>query len=144
MRAVLGRAEALDRPLSPRAAGQDLRAAEKTLRDASSRATKAFDPPLSTCDLIFSGVFELHPRAGQPTGLRGETHRLAHHIGELLANHDRRGVGVAGDHGRHDRGVGDPQRLDPMNPEFGVNHRHRVGPHLASARRVIYCPRRRA
>jgi hypothetical protein len=35
---------------------------EKTLRDASSRATKAFHPALSMCDLIFSGVFERHPR----------------------------------------------------------------------------------
>src|SRR5438552_10450297 len=35
---------------------------ERTLRDASSRATKAFYPALSMCDLIFSGVFERHPR----------------------------------------------------------------------------------
>ena len=33
-----------------------------TLRDASSRATKAFYPALSMCDMIFSGVFERHPR----------------------------------------------------------------------------------
>jgi hypothetical protein len=33
-----------------------------TLRDASSRATKAFCPTLSMCDMIFSGVFERHPR----------------------------------------------------------------------------------
>ena len=33
-----------------------------TLRDASSRATKAFYPALSMCDLIFSGIFERHPR----------------------------------------------------------------------------------
>jgi predicted TIM-barrel fold metal-dependent hydrolase len=32
------------------------------LRDASSRATKAFYPALSLCDMIFSGVFERHPR----------------------------------------------------------------------------------
>ena len=32
-----------------------------TLRDASSRATKAFCPALSMCDMIFSGVFELIP-----------------------------------------------------------------------------------
>ena len=32
------------------------------MRDASSRATKAFYPALSMCDLIFSGVFESHPR----------------------------------------------------------------------------------
>ena len=33
-----------------------------TLRDASRRAIKAFYPALSLCDLIFSGVFERHPR----------------------------------------------------------------------------------
>src|SRR5207237_6039170 len=33
----------------------------KTLRDASGRATKAFYPALSLCDMIFSGVFERHP-----------------------------------------------------------------------------------
>jgi hypothetical protein len=32
------------------------------MRDASSRATKAFYPALSLCDLIFSGVFKRHPR----------------------------------------------------------------------------------
>ena len=37
-------------------------AGDKTLRDASSRATKAFYPALSLCDMIFSGVFERHPR----------------------------------------------------------------------------------
>src|SRR3989442_4010464 len=37
-------------------------AGEKTLRDASSRSTKAFYPALSLCDMIFSGVFERHPR----------------------------------------------------------------------------------
>ena len=37
-------------------------AGDKMLRDASSRATKAFYPALSMCDLIFSGVFERHPR----------------------------------------------------------------------------------
>jgi hypothetical protein len=31
------------------------------LRDASSRATKAFYPALSMCDMIFSGAFERHP-----------------------------------------------------------------------------------
>jgi len=33
-----------------------------TLRDASSRATKAFSPAMSMCDMIFSGVFERYPR----------------------------------------------------------------------------------
>jgi uncharacterized protein len=59
-------AAALDLPLSlhtaTRRQGRIRGAGDKTLRDASSRATKAFYPPLSPCDLIFSGVFERHPR----------------------------------------------------------------------------------
>jgi predicted TIM-barrel fold metal-dependent hydrolase len=59
-------AEALDMPLSlhtaTRRQGRIRGAGEKTLRDASSRATKAFSPATSMCDLIFSGVFERHPR----------------------------------------------------------------------------------
>ncbi|PYM93008.1 MAG: hypothetical protein DME04_13230 [Candidatus Rokuibacteriota bacterium] len=59
-------AEALDMPLSlhtaTRRQGKIRGAGEKTLRDASSRATKAFYPALSMCDMIFSGVFERHPR----------------------------------------------------------------------------------
>src|SRR5271168_1467798 len=43
-------------------AGKIRGAGDRTLRDASSRATKAFYPALSMCDLIFSGVFERHPR----------------------------------------------------------------------------------
>ena len=57
---------ALDAPLSlhtaTRRQGRIRGAGDKTLRDASSRATKAFYPALSLCDLIFSGVFERHPR----------------------------------------------------------------------------------
>src|SRR3981189_3059001 len=59
-------AAALDLPLSlhtaPRRQGKIRGAGEQTLRDASSRSTKAFYPALSMCDLIFSGVFERHPR----------------------------------------------------------------------------------
>ncbi len=58
-------ATALDMPLSlhtaTRRQGKIRGAGDKTLRDASSRATKAFYPALSMCDLIFSGVFERHP-----------------------------------------------------------------------------------
>jgi hypothetical protein len=57
---------ALDLPLSLHTAtqrqGRIHGAGEKTLRDASSRATKAFYPALPMCDPIFSGVFERHPR----------------------------------------------------------------------------------
>src|SRR6266700_2002096 len=59
-------AAALDLPLSLHTAtrrhGKIRGAGPGTLRDASSRATKAFYPALSLCDLIFSGVFERHPR----------------------------------------------------------------------------------
>src|SRR2546423_1608159 len=58
-------AAALDLPLSLHTArrrqGKIRGAGTGTLRDASSRATKAFYPALSLCDLIFSGVFERHP-----------------------------------------------------------------------------------
>ena len=59
-------AGALDLPLSlhtaTRQQGRIRGVGEKTLRDASSRATKAFYPALSLCDLILSGGFERHPR----------------------------------------------------------------------------------
>jgi hypothetical protein len=51
------------RPYPRGGSGQDPRGRDKTLRDASSRATKAFYPALSMCDLIFSGVFEKSSRA---------------------------------------------------------------------------------
>ena len=59
-------AAVLDMPLSlhtaTRRQGKIRGAGPGTLRDASSRATKAFYPALSLCDMIFSGVFERHPR----------------------------------------------------------------------------------
>jgi predicted TIM-barrel fold metal-dependent hydrolase len=59
-------AEALGLPLSlhtaTRRQGKIRGAGAKTLRDASRRATKAFYPALSMCDMIFSGVFERHPK----------------------------------------------------------------------------------
>ncbi len=59
-------AEALEMPLSlhtaTRRQGKIRGAGERTLRDASSRSTKAFYPAMSLCDMIFSGVFERHPR----------------------------------------------------------------------------------
>jgi predicted TIM-barrel fold metal-dependent hydrolase len=58
-------AAALDMPLSlhtaTRRQGKIRGAGPGTLRDASSRATKAFYPALSLCDMIFSSVFERHP-----------------------------------------------------------------------------------
>ncbi|HTW51951.1 MAG TPA: amidohydrolase family protein [Stellaceae bacterium] len=58
-------AASLDMPLSlhtaTRRQGKIRGVGPGTLRDASSRATKAFYPALSMCDMIFSGVFERHP-----------------------------------------------------------------------------------
>src|SRR6266446_8961933 len=58
-------AQALDMPLSlhtaTRRQGKIRGAGERTLRDASSRATKVFYPATSLCDMIFSGVFERYP-----------------------------------------------------------------------------------
>src|SRR5918995_5396689 len=59
-------AQSLGMPLSLHTAtkrqGKIRGAGEKTLRDASSRATKVFYPATSMCDRIFSGVFERYPR----------------------------------------------------------------------------------
>lgn len=41
--------------------GGNAGAIERTVRDASRRATKAFLPATSLCDMIYSGVFERHP-----------------------------------------------------------------------------------
>ena len=58
-------AEALGMPLSlhtaTRRQGKIRGAGERTIRDATSRSTKAFYPAISMCDMIFSGVFERHP-----------------------------------------------------------------------------------
>ncbi|MGH7316689.1 MAG: hypothetical protein ACREJS_10560, partial [Candidatus Rokuibacteriota bacterium] len=58
-------AQALAMPLSlhtaTRRQGKIRGAGERTLRDATSRATKAFYPAQSMCDMIFSGVFERYP-----------------------------------------------------------------------------------
>jgi predicted TIM-barrel fold metal-dependent hydrolase len=59
-------AEALGMPLSlhtaTRRQGKIRGAGARTLRDATSRSTKAFYPAMSMCDMIFSGVFERHPK----------------------------------------------------------------------------------
>jgi len=59
-------ATALGMPLSlhtaTRRQGKIRGAGPLTLRDASSRSTKAFYPAVSLCDMIFSGVFERHPK----------------------------------------------------------------------------------
>ena len=59
-------AQDLQMPLSlhtaTRREGKPTGAVARTLHDASRRATKAFLPALSMCDMIFSGVFERYPK----------------------------------------------------------------------------------
>lgn len=59
-------AQALAMPLSlhtaTRRQGANSGAAKRTIHDASRRATKAFLPATSICDMIFSGVFERYPQ----------------------------------------------------------------------------------
>ena len=59
-------AAALDMPLSLHTATRRVLSnsaiGNRTVRDASRRATKVFLPALSMCDMIFSGVFERHPK----------------------------------------------------------------------------------
>ena len=58
-------AQALAMPLSlhtaTRRQGINSGMAQRTIRDASRRATKAFLPATSLCDMLFSGVFERYP-----------------------------------------------------------------------------------
>ncbi len=58
-------AAAHDMPLSLHTATRRVRSnaalSERTVHDASRRATKVFLPAISMCDMIFSGVFERHP-----------------------------------------------------------------------------------
>jgi hypothetical protein len=58
-------AQALNMPLSlhtaTRRQGKIRGAGERTLRDASSRATQVFYPATSMCNMIFAGVFERYP-----------------------------------------------------------------------------------
>lgn len=58
-------AAALNMPLSLHTATRRVQSnsalVERTVHDASRRATKVFLPAISMCDMIFSGVFERHP-----------------------------------------------------------------------------------
>ncbi len=59
-------AQDLNMPLSLHTAtkreGKSTGSYQRTLHDASRRATKAFLPAISMCDMIFSGVFERYPQ----------------------------------------------------------------------------------
>ena len=65
------------------------------------------------------GMNRLAERLKSGEGLGGPALRPPDQVGGLLADHDRRGVGVAaGDH-RHHRGVGDAQPIDPADAQLG-------------------------
>ncbi len=55
----------LNMPLSlhtaTRRVGTNAGSTTRTIRDASRRATKAFLPAISVCDMMYSGVFDRHP-----------------------------------------------------------------------------------
>ncbi|PON19896.1 hypothetical protein C2W62_00335 [Candidatus Entotheonella serta] len=59
-------AQDLNMPLSLHTAtkreGKSTGSYQRTLHDASRRATKAFLPAISMCDMIFAGVFERYPK----------------------------------------------------------------------------------
>ena len=58
-------ATSLNMPLSlhtaTRRVGTNAGMAQRTVRDASRRATKVFLPAISMCDMIYSGVFDRYP-----------------------------------------------------------------------------------
>ena len=58
-------------------------------------------------------------------------------IGCLLPDHDRRRVRVARRDPRHDRGIGDTQRLDTVHLEVETDHRHAIRAHPAGAHRMV-------
>ncbi len=144
-------AEALDLPLSlhtaTRRQGKIRGAGDKTLRDASSRATKAFYPALSLCDLIFSGVFERHPRltlaivefelAWAPHLLSTMDYTYRERHGEAIYRFKslpsrRRGACPREGGGRHI-----PERLLPPQRRLklpGGRHRHSPAPTLTLPR----------
>ena len=62
---------------------------------------------------------------------------LEDHVGGLLADHDRGGVGVARDDLGHDRAIGDAQPGDAMHPQPRIDHRTRPLPHPAGAGGVV-------
>ena len=48
---------------------------------------------------------------------------MSHHVGELLPDHDRRRVCIAGDDRRHDRGIGDAKSFDSMDFQLRIDDR---------------------
>ena len=49
----------------------------------------------------------------------------------LLADHDRRGLGVAADEPGHDRRIDDAQAIESAHAQLRIDHSHIVAPHFA-------------
>ena len=71
------------------------------------------------------------PAIGRRRSVVGEDH-----VGGFLGDHDGRCVGAAGQ-ARHDRGVDHPQTVNAMHSQARIDHRQRVGSHLAGADRMV-------
>jgi hypothetical protein len=118
-------------------------AGEKTLRDAGSRATKAFYSALSLCDLILSGVFEGHPRltlaivelelapnasdGGRPTCSRRWTTRAASAMARRFTA-SRPALAKAGDGMRPSDFFGRSIILSFQEDAIGIRLRDVIGP----------------
>lgn len=62
---------------------------------------------------------------------------LEDHLAGFLTDHDRRRIGVARHDVRHDRGIGNPQPRNAVNPQAVIHHRLIIRTHPAGAGRVI-------
>ena len=64
---------------------------------------------------------------------------LANHVGGPLPDHNRRRIGITPYHRGHDRGIRNSQAVDALDPQTGVDHRHRIAlwAHLAGSDRVV-------
>ena len=83
-----------------------------------------------------AGLIAAHPALARPRRRRpSRSSRAAVQdvVGALLADHDRRSLGVAADQRGHHRGVDDAQAAQAAHPQLlvdhgGVRHAHRAGP----------------
>src|SRR6478609_12210972 len=74
-----------------------------------------------------------------PGGTRGALGILANHVGGSFPDHDRRRIGITPYHRGHDRGIRYSQAVDALDPETGIDHRHRIArwAHLAGSDWVV-------
>src|SRR5262245_57007412 len=74
-----------------------------------------------------------------PRRTRGALGILANTVGGSFPDHDRRRIGITTYHRGHDRGIRYPEAVDALDPETGIDHRHRVAlwAHLAGSDGVV-------